>query len=61
MAEEEDHIFYLPEDLIELNSGFIREQYEVLGKNVNVGLESLNLSSWRSWKSKGSFRSRDTS
>ncbi|KAM3128636.1 hypothetical protein pb186bvf_019265 [Paramecium bursaria] len=61
LAEEEDHIFYLPEDLIELNSGFIREQYELLGKNANVGLESLNLSSWRSWKSKGSFRSNEGS
>ncbi|CAD8203797.1 unnamed protein product [Paramecium octaurelia] len=49
--EDEEHLFYIPSNLIELNSLFVRESYEKIGNTLQEGLESQNLSSWRSWKS----------
>ncbi|CAD8115189.1 unnamed protein product [Paramecium sonneborni] len=49
--DDEEHLFYIPSNLVELNSLFVREQYEKMGNTLVDGLESQNLSSWRSWKS----------
>ncbi|CAD8092159.1 unnamed protein product [Paramecium primaurelia] len=49
--EDEEHLFYIPSNLVELNSLFVRESYEKMGNTLQEGLESQNLSSWRSWKS----------
>lgn len=32
--EDEEHLFYIPHNLIELNSLFVREQYEKMGNTV---------------------------
>ncbi|CAD8046089.1 unnamed protein product [Paramecium sonneborni] len=51
LLENEDTLLYIPSNLIELNSLYIKEQYDKFGQKVDFGLESENLSSWRSWKS----------
>ncbi|CAK78745.1 unnamed protein product (macronuclear) [Paramecium tetraurelia] len=51
ILDNEDTLLYIPFNLIELNSLFIKEQYDKFGQKVDFGLESENLSSWRSWKS----------
>ncbi|CAD8137834.1 unnamed protein product [Paramecium pentaurelia] len=51
ILDNEDTLLYIPFNLIELNSLYIKEQYDKFGQKVDFGLESENLSSWRSWKS----------